>query len=191
MLFLPLTRQLNSGFQQCLWGRYTTGIISTPEIWNPRNNFTKSLSVLPPDLSCQYSCCTLRKLRNGEHWLSFSFLYWGKGEDFPILSIKKSENSFMTSLGCPLPSSFMSKGRGNIPMWAETSSSQRCVPWSQHSLSSAFPHACHLPQSRDIAYCWIRRHQRARDTASCLPMLLPDSQFSHLSSTHVSFKLCD
>lgn len=94
MLFLSLTRQLNGGFQQCHRGRYTTGIISTPEILNPRDSFTKSLSVLPPGLSCWYSCCTLRKLRNGEHWWSFSSLYWGKGGDFPFLITKKSENSF-------------------------------------------------------------------------------------------------
>lgn len=112
-----------------------------------------------------------------------------KGEIFPFWSQRRVKIPSMTSLGCPFPSSFMSKGRGNIPMWAETSSSRRCEPWSQRSLPLVFLHACHLPQSRDIAYCWIMRHQRARDTASHLPMLLPDSQLSHLSSTLVSFKL--
>lgn len=185
MLFLSLTRQLNGGFQQCHRGRYTTGIISTPEILNPRDSFTKSLSVLPPGLSCWYSCCTLRKLRNGEHWWSFSSLYWGKGGDFPFLITKKSENSFNDFLRMSLSLQLYVKRQRKYKM----RSSRRCEPWSQHSPPLVFPHACHLPQSRDIAYCWIMRHQRARDTASHLPMLLPDSKLSHLSSTLVSFKL--
>lgn len=133
---------------------------------------------------------------NSEMWsIDHRFPLWAEGEISPPWAPKRVEIPSMPSLGCPFsPALCLKAGKytqvGRGLLW-DLTFPEMCT------LKPAFPsyhNSIHLPPSsgkRYTAYWQVMRHQRPRTTAFHLPVLSPDAQVSHLSSTHMTFKLSD
>lgn len=163
------------------------------DMWNLREIITKSLWVLPPsELSSLYSCHT----EETEMWsIDHRFPLWAEGEISPPWAPRRLEIPSMPSLGCPFSPALCLKA-------GKYTQADRGLLWdltfpemcTLKPAFSSYHNSIRLPPSsgkRYTAYWQIMRHQRRRNKAFPLPTLSPDAQVSHLSSTHMTFKLSD
>lgn len=133
---------------------------------------------------------------NSEMWsIDHRFPLWAEGEISPPWAPRRLEIPSMPSLGCPFsPAQCLKAGKYTQTdrglLW-DLTFPEMCT--LKPAFSSYHNSICLPPSSgkRYTAYWQIMRHQRRRNKAFHLPTLSPDAQVSHLSSTHMTFKLSD